>query len=232
MNSNIKSGMVCILEIKSSATYQKGGTKQSVNYQLATVTSAAGCGVVRIAGNSYDQNLRSMLRTTAIALSNNLQETAVKVVTGMVEPIEFETIEQCRGYVAQAYKPEPYKAKYDRKGRLVPGNPILRNEIAAHNRKLTADDGVSAETWNRCAAIQYANWLAQRDGIAIEPASKACVVWDYAKVDLASEKRARAVEYHIAGIVRHTIEIPNWDFVPAYVFEEQVSDTDSLPLAA
>ena len=56
-------------------------------------------------------------------------------------------------------------------------------------------------------AIEYARWLAYRDGIHIGSGCKAEAVW-------GNYKHIRSVEFSTAHGIRVTIDIPNWDWEP------------------
>lgn len=84
-------------------------------------------------------------------------------------------------------------------------------------------------------ALEYALWLAKRDGIAIPADWRHSIYWSFVTVDGRQAKRCYHVQFspplrHWNGRVLAyeydtttepiTILIPNWDFVPAPAIEE------------
>ena len=56
-------------------------------------------------------------------------------------------------------------------------------------------------------AIDYARWLAARDGVALSGDGR--VEWSHVTIDGKRAKRARVVHFGA-----QSVWIPNWDFVP------------------
>ncbi len=74
-------------------------------------------------------------------------------------------------------------------------------------------------------AVEYARWLAARDGVIIPADTKGVALWAHGKI----EDRVSAVAWHHAGTYAANrgsalarIDIPNWDFVPMMPVEEIV----------
>lgn len=235
MHKDAKSGNVVILEVTHSSTALKGGTKHRQNYMLATVISAAGNGVVRIAGEPETMARKVQhygYRCSVICLSQNLQDTAQQVVAAMNEPVEFETIEQCRGHVAQHAPAQSYQAKYDRSGRLVPANPILRDEMTARRKVSQGESGRDCKAITEHTAIAYARWLAMRDLVALDPVWCGRAIWADCQMQGKACERVRAVEFYTRNGPQQTIAIPNWDFDPAPAVETIEPEEPALQLAA
>jgi hypothetical protein len=88
-------------------------------------------------------------------------------------------------------------------------------------------------------AVEYARWLARRDGKAL-PEGSACAIW--ATVTIPNQrklenrvsavmfhaKRENAVAYKAAYVASERIDIPNWDFVPSEPVEEMVSGKEAF----
>lgn len=111
----------------------------------------------------------------------------------------------------------------------------------------------TADAYNKRRAIDYARWIASRDGIAINAGLSAQVEWSgfYSANSVTTRgepaycKRIKAVEFgtkrkeylgtgrhrRIVDVwdVKHRIEIPNWDFDPAPPVEETIADTLVAP---
>ncbi|MCW2195056.1 hypothetical protein AB7M45_007829 [Bradyrhizobium elkanii] len=118
-----------------------------------------------------------------------------------------------------------------------------------HSSKVTrSTGGVSANDLNERHTLEYARWLAQRDGITIPPGSEYIV--QRADVNVPGSKpqsRIRAVEfgkrrttqsgYGRSACTRHhwdvaaRIEIPNWDWQPAEPVEEIIPEAVPVPVA-
>lgn len=115
--------------------------------------------------------------------------------------------------------------RYNKAGKLIPQN----SEIAAEQRCITTQ---SSADYNEGRALQYAKWLAARDGVEL-PKLKTKCVWSGVYRGARWQRRIRAVEWgrdedvyntrkdgrrgawlYTRFVPELTIEIPNWDFDP------------------
>ncbi|WP_454629570.1 hypothetical protein [Bradyrhizobium cenepequi] len=146
---------------------------------------------------------------------------------------------------------------YDRKGamhgplpckRWVKSPSDKRHKLNYRFRFSRAGTGEKADDMNARHAIEYARWLALRDGMEIPADTAPRVDWS-GITDAAGKwrKRIRAVEFGSSRTIRQgygrnaytsyhwdiavRIEIPNWDFVPAEPVEEIIPDPAEIPAA-
>lgn len=104
----------------------------------------------------------------------------------------------------------------------VAGEKIRRTK----NTVPKADRPVFGDTEQTLKAIEYARWLAQRDGMALPEWGATRVQWDFVPVPGKSkpEERARGVWFTIgeqgaSGWRMDLVEIPNWDWTPCQAVE-------------
>ena len=132
--------------------------------------------------------------------------------------------------------------------RWIPAATDKRHKVRHSSKVSRAACTESADRMNERHAIEYARWLAGRDGISIPQDAAPRVDWsEVRELTGKSRKRARAVEFgrdvtERTGHGRNAytshrwdvavrIEIPNWDFVPAEPVEEIIQDLAPVPVA-
>lgn len=95
---------------------------------------------------------------------------------------------------------------------------VYRPRKARPMAKATSE---GADAYNERHAIEYARWLAARDGRVIKTDASGCAIWSGINSRLTGKwcRRVRAVRLGAVEIV-----IPNWDFEPSPATEEILPD--------
>jgi hypothetical protein len=112
-----------------------------------------------------------------------------------------------------------------------PGKRKAR-KIAAKN--MLTGRGIWDKREQEAKACEYAMWLVKRDHIALpgnadNPAYGKCFWNTCLNAAGKSEQRVASVSFHAKGFAwGHTVQIPNWDFVPRAAIEETVSLDDDF----
>lgn len=123
-------------------------------------------------------------------------------------------------YPRIAWNKDLYGPFVDRRWIKTPADK--RHKVAKGKRTNTATRGPrSSDKDMACKAIEYARWLAARDGVAL-PDGDCTVCWALVEHAPKPENRISAVVFN-GSFPRVRIDLPNWDWCPADPIEETLS---------